>query len=277
MPDPLQIQGMFPYKDGLAVFTTINTDRNSIGIIPIESTYLESPYCIQLSTSYWKGTSPIDMASTDEFLLVVCDGKRYIYEFPSEDADDPSKRIKVLPHDNQPATLCISTDKSHKNVVVGFAYGTITSGAVVMSLPDYAQLYCFDCRNRGIPRGFDFTSDSQYFNLLMYSKQMVTAESASGDVDRAELPIPSNYDCMCAIYVQGQQQTDDVLVACKNRNEGTSAIYRYVWDGKNKVYFSAGTILDGIDVNGIRNISITRDGGIANIKSKREVEFYKIV
>ena len=100
-----------------------------------EVTTQGSQLAYQLSSDEWKGTWTSGVAVSDSLpdsMLVICEGKPYVYQFPCHQATQEVKKYKIQANRVNPCCIVANANTA----AVAFSAGNTI---VICSLPDFTN------------------------------------------------------------------------------------------------------------------------------------------
>ena len=169
-------------------------------------------------------------------MLVICNKRPYVYQFPCHEATQTVKRYKIQSHRKTPLTIVA-------NASVAVIRMDSQSSLIVCSLPDFTH-------QSHVPNMHlicDLSISSDYLLVLDEMQKKIGVRSLSGDMseDVCEIEVPDGckkFRCVCF----GDAAAREIYAVCKQIG-GKCGVYRYTWDGSGKPRFvNTGCVIDGL-------------------------------
>ncbi|XP_072029615.1 uncharacterized protein [Amphiura filiformis] len=223
-----------------------------------------------VASDEWKGNGT-DVAvseSLPDSMLVICEGKSYVYHCPCHESTKEIKRYKIqkrykLQRDvNSPR--CIA---ANANVAVIATYKG--RSIVVCKLPDFKHQYRVSTDYSIF--GLSITSD---YLLVRFTVGLVVRSLIDVSQDLCRIQPPARCSIKC---ISCRNNGREVYAVC-SQHDASSHVYKYTWTGVGKPeYINSGCIIDDLHVVRMFNmrLSVTSSGLLA-LKQDNKVTIYKL-
>ena len=231
-----------------------------------EVTTQGSQLAYQLSSHEWKGmwTKGVAVsASLPDSMLVICQWKPYVYQFPCHQATQWVKKHKM--------------DRAFPYRVVTFPYYIVAnantaaiafiidSSIAICSLPDFTHQY--HVRTRFSSWDLSISTDKL---LVMGTHNMVV--KPLGDMNQDLCKMKSSDTRWEFASVCFRSDATEIYAAC-----GEGCVHRYKWNADKSQYVNIGCVIDDIGKGRGVCLSVTSDGLLAfSRKWPSSVQVYRL-
>ena len=207
----------------------------------------------ELTGSVIKGVA-VSKALPDS-ILVVCQRKPYVYQFPRHEATQHVKKYKIQGKEVNPQCIV-----ANANTAVVKLYSK-TRTLVICRLPDFTHQSHVQISFNP----YDLSISTDYL-LVMGHNEMVVKPlgDMSQDLCRIESPDGEEFRSLCF-----RNNVREIHVACLLLQGHRYCIYKYTWNGLgNPNYTNAGCIIDGLWYVVGGHLSVTSAGLMAVRRGK---------
>ena len=217
----------------------------------------------QLSSNEWNGMWTTGVAvsiALPDSMLVVCRGKRYVYQFPCHEATQEVKKYKI--QGDEVDTRCLVANANTAVVKLPNEKSTV----VVCNLPDFNhQIHV----KIGISP-YDFSISTDYL-LVVSGNEMLVKRLVDMNQDLCKIKPPGG----CTFSsVSFRNDAREIYAACEKGEKGW--VYRYRLDVGMSQYVSTGCIIDGLVVVRYRSLTVASDGLLALREFGRNIKVYSL-
>ncbi|XP_072029640.1 uncharacterized protein [Amphiura filiformis] len=229
------------------------------GCVKVYEVSAESSHLAYTITSQeWKEKDIRGVAVSDSLqdsMLVICEYKPYVYQYPSFESTKELKRYKIQSGD--PWYIV-----ANASVAVIKMCGQ--SSFIICSLPDFTQSHV----------QMDFSPDDLSINsdylLVMGWKEMVVKSLDDTSQDVCRINPPDGYEYKSVTF---GDNGSEIYAACVNGGEG--CVYKYTRDVGKPEYINSGRIIDGLLGIGFKRLSVASDRILA-VEQSKKVKIYEL-
>ena len=207
---------------------------------------------------YWVWPCGVAVSeSMPDSILVICEDKPYVYQFPCHEASQYVKKYKI--HGEQVEPWCIAVNAN--TAVIGF-YNR--SELVVCSLPQFTEQKIVKLSIE--PYDLCITASNL---LVMGEREIVIKPLGSMDQDLCRIKPPQG----CVFYaVSYRNDARQLYAACYHHRDEKGGVYKYMWESHGTPqYVNTGCVIDNLGDVQLQGLSVTSNGLLAVSQSSVKI------
>ncbi|XP_072048662.1 uncharacterized protein [Amphiura filiformis] len=199
--------------------------------------------------------------SVPDGILVVCQNKSYVYQFPMHESSNHVEKYQI--HNGNGNPLCIAANANTAVIgLVGYAL-------MVCNLPGFTQ-------QRIVSISFTpyhLSISTEYLVVMGWDKIVIKALCDVGQ-DLCSIQPPDSCIFKAVSYRNDARQ---LYATCHHMGDGKWHVYKYIWHGNGTPsYHNTGCVIEDVGDVPFRGLSVTSDGILAVSNYQGETRIFSL-